>query len=150
MSYLETKSKRRIPLRQGRGKALGGEAIAAAAQETFELAAGSEAAIDLVHLERMTLGEKSLAHEVLRLFDSQASALLAHIVRANAETAGALAHTLKGSARGIGAWQVARTAEQFEIAARDLDRDEIARCLEDLRRAVAQARDAIAAMLAAA
>ena len=62
----------------------------------------------------MTLGERSLEREVLQLFDRQSTLLLARMRAADAGGVGALAHTLKGSARGIGAWRVARAAEAVE------------------------------------
>jgi HPt (histidine-containing phosphotransfer) domain-containing protein len=69
-------------------------------------------AIDIGHLTRMTLGELSLQREVLALFDRQADILLPRIRRG----APAAAHTLKGSAVGIGAFKVARAAEAVEQA----------------------------------
>jgi HPt (histidine-containing phosphotransfer) domain-containing protein len=73
-----------------------------------------ESAIDLAHLARMTLGETSLEAEVLRLFERQAAVLLVHMQDATPTAAAAFAHTLKGSARGIGAWGVAAAAEAVE------------------------------------
>jgi hypothetical protein len=73
--------------------------------------------IDLAHLARMTCGEKRLETEVLALFDRQAIMLLARIEEAPALVIGVLAHTLAGSARGIGAWEVAAAAERLELAA---------------------------------
>ena len=72
--------------------------------------------IDLVHLARMTLGERSLEREVLSLFDRQSTLLLARMRSAAPGGMLTLAHTLKGSARGIGAWRVARAAEAREVA----------------------------------
>ena len=73
-------------------------------------------AIDAEHLARMTLGERSLEREVLALFDRQADILLPRIRRGDAALAAASAHTLKGSAVGIGAFGVARAAEAVERA----------------------------------
>jgi HPt (histidine-containing phosphotransfer) domain-containing protein len=70
--------------------------------------------IDLVHLARMTLGDRSLEREVLALFERQATLLIARMRSAAPDGVAALAHTLKGSARGIGAWRVARAAETLE------------------------------------
>src|SRR6478736_9715474 len=70
-----------------------------------------DASIDLAHLARMTLGEASLEHEVLGLFDRQAVMLLARMASEPPKVIAALAHTLTGSARGIGAWKVADAAE---------------------------------------
>ena len=81
-------------------------------------------AIDFSHLFRMTLGDHSLQREVLQLFDRQTEMLIARMAAAAPAAAAALAHTLKGSARGIGAWNVASAAEQVEVvsaAAGDLE-----------------------------
>jgi len=83
---------------------------------TMPAAAPVEPAIDVQHLSRMTLGERSLEREVLSLFDRQVEILLPRIRQAAPAAAAALAHTLKGSALGIGAWQVARAAEAVEQA----------------------------------
>ena len=64
----------------------------------------------------MTLGERSLEREVLALFDRQAEMLLPRIRRGDRAVAAASAHTLKGSAVGIGAFGVARAAEAVEQA----------------------------------
>jgi hypothetical protein len=76
-----------------------------------------EPPIDLTHLARMTLGEASLEREVLQLFGRQAEMLLARMQTAAPAVVAAAAHTLKGSARGIGAWPVASAAEAVELAA---------------------------------
>lgn len=73
-------------------------------------------AIDVEHLARMTLGERSLEREVLELFGRQADLLLPRIRRGDPALAAASAHTLKGSAVGIGAFEVARAAEAVEKA----------------------------------
>ena len=72
--------------------------------------------IDETHLERMTLGDRRLEREVLELFVRQTTIILGRIVGADPAMAAASAHTLKGSARGIGAWRVARAAELVESA----------------------------------
>jgi hypothetical protein len=71
-------------------------------------------AIDIAHLSRMTLGEHSLKHEVLALFDRQADILLLRIRGGAPAVAAVSAHTLKGSAAGIGAFKVARAVEAVE------------------------------------
>jgi HPt (histidine-containing phosphotransfer) domain-containing protein len=70
-------------------------------------------AIDLDHLARMTLGERELEREVLTLFAQQSTDLLARLEKLPREGA-SLAHTLKGSARAIGAFAVAETADNLE------------------------------------
>jgi HPt (histidine-containing phosphotransfer) domain-containing protein len=73
--------------------------------------------IDDDHLGRMTLGDRSLEREVLEIFARQAALTLDRIAGASPQKAAAAAHTLKGSARGIGAWRVAQAAERLEKAA---------------------------------
>ena len=73
---------------------------------------GGGTVIDTEHLARMTLGELSLQREVLALFDRQADMLLPRIRQGAPAMAAASAHTLKGSAVGIGAFKVARAVEQ--------------------------------------
>ena len=71
--------------------------------------------LDLDHLSRMTLGDVELEQEVLAMFAEQAVRLMAAMAALPAET-GALAHKLKGSAHGIGAFAVADAAASLEIA----------------------------------
>jgi HPt (histidine-containing phosphotransfer) domain-containing protein len=99
--------------------------------------------IDLAHLRRMTLGDAALEREVLSMFSAQASRLAAALA-ANPADAAALAHTLKGSARAIGAFAVADAAAHLETLIRS--GDDRAEALSELGDAVAQARAAIEAM----
>ena len=71
--------------------------------------------IDLEHLKRMTLGDESLEREVLAMFSAQTARLIGTLAALPAE-AGELAHTLKGSARAIGAFAVADAADALESA----------------------------------
>jgi HPt (histidine-containing phosphotransfer) domain-containing protein len=103
--------------------------------------------IDFSHLFRMTLGDHSLEREVLQLFARQAEMLIARMSAGAPAAAAALAHTLKGSARGIGAWTVASAAEQVEIAS--AGSGELAPAIEALSRAIEQARATIAGHLIA-
>ncbi len=73
------------------------------------LAAGVEA-IDRAHLARMTFGEAALERELLELFDRQAGILVDRMHASDGATVAALAHTLKGSAVGVGAGEVAAAA----------------------------------------
>jgi HPt (histidine-containing phosphotransfer) domain-containing protein len=100
--------------------------------------------IDIEHLERMTLGDASLEREVLAMFSAQAVRLIGQLATLPSD-AGGIAHTLKGSARAIGAFGVAEAAENLEAAIRN--RDNPSEALAELRDAVAQARTAIDAML---
>src|ERR1700742_2229165 len=65
--------------------------------------------IDLTHLRAMTLGDPALEREVLTMFLNQTAHLAASLAKAPPDAA-ALAHTLKGSARAIGAFAVADAA----------------------------------------
>src|SRR5256885_15408794 len=69
--------------------------------------------IDFEHLKRMTLGDAGLEQEVLAMFSAQSAKLLDTLATLPAET-GALAHTLKGSARAIGAFAAAEAAARLE------------------------------------
>jgi HPt (histidine-containing phosphotransfer) domain-containing protein len=75
-----------------------------------------EQVVDREHLSRMTLGDRSLENEVLRLFERQADMLIARMAMATPANIKALAHTLDGSARGIGAWRVSQAAKVVERA----------------------------------
>jgi HPt (histidine-containing phosphotransfer) domain-containing protein len=98
-------------------------------------------AIDLAHLKRMTLGEPALEDEVLALFAAQSGDLMRRLNALPAD-AEALAHTLKGSARAIGAFRVADAALGVEAALRG--RDSVAESLATLEEALEEARAAIA------
>src|ERR1700728_2217104 len=100
--------------------------------------------LDIAHLKRMTLGDAGLEREVLAMFSAQAVGLIGTLVNLPSD-AGALAHTLKGSARGIGAFRVADAAESLESALGS--GDDPARPLAELNEAIAQVRAAIDAIL---
>jgi HPt (histidine-containing phosphotransfer) domain-containing protein len=100
--------------------------------------------IDNGHLERMTLGDPILEREVLAMFSAQAVGLIGTLASSPANAL-ALAHTLKGSARAIGAFRVADAAECLETAIRNgVDSSDV---LAGLEHAVAEARTAIDARL---
>ena len=105
-------------------------------------------AIDRAHLERMTGGDRALAREVLSLFDRQAAALMSGLCGAAPRVTATLAHTLRGSAIGVGAWDVARAATAVERtaapAAAAADRH---LALADLAAAIEEVRTEIAALL---
>lgn len=106
-------------------------------------------AIDLQHLARMTLGEQHLEAEVLALFDRQATILLGHIRACAPAAAAAFAHTLKGSATGIGAWRVAAAAGAVERQALASVSAGIDEAVTQLAAAIEEAHAAIAQQLAA-
>ena len=104
--------------------------------------------IDLIHLRRMTLGEGSLEREVLQLFCRQAEILTARMRTAKPAVTAASAHTLKGSARGIGAWRVAAAAEAVEQVA-TVKSAKLRTALVELIAAIDEAKTAIADLLRA-
>jgi HPt (histidine-containing phosphotransfer) domain-containing protein len=106
-----------------------------------------EPVIDRDHLARMTLGERALENEILALFDMQASLLLARMAGEAPGAVAALAHTLKGSACGIGAWRVAEAAEKVERAAGEPAANGLPGAVKALTAAVAEARMAIVGLL---
>jgi HPt (histidine-containing phosphotransfer) domain-containing protein len=119
------------------------QANAVAASRAIEGVASFERPIDLVHLARQTLGDRSLEQEILSLYLKQAKALLERIkdcggVRDRCD----LAHTLVGSSRAVGAWKVARAAEAVEISPPD-NRSELTVALEHLEICVEAACDTI-------
>ena len=100
--------------------------------------------IDFEHLKRMTLGDAGLEQEVLAMFAAQSAQLIGALAALPTD-APALAHTLKGSARAIGAMAVADAAARLEAAiARGFD---TSAALAELGETVAEARAAIEAIL---
>jgi len=74
-----------------------------------------EAPIDLVQLATNTLGNRDLEVQVLHLFRSQSSSTLEQLTHeSDAGVRRDLVHTLKGSARAIGAEKVALVCEALE------------------------------------
>jgi HPt (histidine-containing phosphotransfer) domain-containing protein len=98
-------------------KNLGRHAVTQSSAARLSAREQASTSIDHVHLERMTLGDRTLEREVLEIFVRQTAMTLERIAGAGAARTAAAAHTLKGSARGIGAWRVAEAAERLEQAA---------------------------------
>lgn len=77
--------------------------------------------VDLVHLSKQTLGNRSLEREVLALFATQSTMCMEKLGAASSPAERAdIVHTLKGSAQSIGAWAIAEAALGVEVAARDM------------------------------
>jgi HPt (histidine-containing phosphotransfer) domain-containing protein len=109
--------------------------------------ASLERPIDLVHLARMTLGDRGLEREVLALFDRQATVLVSRMRAASPGAVTSVAHTLKGSARGVGAWRVAAAAEAVEVAA--TGEGDVSAAITRLAAVAEEARAVIAELLRA-
>ena len=76
------------------------------------------APIDLEHLARYTGGEKSLNAEILRLFDGQVTDMVgqlnAVLAQRDAKRWREITHTIKGAARGVGAFGMGEAAAAAE------------------------------------
>ena len=70
--------------------------------------------VDLVHLERQTMGDRQLQREVLSLLAEQARSTSLRVGSASPEDRIAMAHGLKGAARGVGAFALADCADALE------------------------------------
>jgi HPt (histidine-containing phosphotransfer) domain-containing protein len=80
--------------------------------------------IDMTYLRRFTGGNQELEIDVMSLFVEAAPNYLKNLDEAcTAKEWHDAAHTLKGSARAIGAWRVARAAENAEKLRFDTDQD---------------------------
>lgn len=93
--------------------------------------------VDLAHLSRYTGGDRAVNAEVLTLFSNQSVDLLNQLDVAlgasDARTWRDITHSIKGGARGIGAFQLADTAAQAEAADPAVDAKLAARALHDLK-----------------
>lgn len=74
--------------------------------------------IDLEHLARYTGGEKTLNAEILRLFDAQVTDMVGQLnalleIR-DAKRWREITHTIKGAARGVGAFGMGEAAAAAE------------------------------------
>lgn len=97
-------------------------------------------AIDLVYLRRMTLGDETLEREVLGMFRDQTDALVARLAGKPSDALD-LAHTLKGSARAIGAFDLGEAAYLLENALRA--NSDFVLVFQQLKQAVAETFAAI-------
>jgi HPt (histidine-containing phosphotransfer) domain-containing protein len=111
-----------------------------------------QTAIDLEHLARYTGGERALNEDVLRLFDNQITAMVGELHALIASRDGKrwreVAHTIKGAARGVGAFSMgdlAASAEPINPADAPAAKDVIAK----LEREAQTVRSFIEAYLAA-
>jgi HPt (histidine-containing phosphotransfer) domain-containing protein len=82
----------------------------------------AEIAVDIAHLDRYTGGERATNEEVLRLFETSCGEILARLDALAGDDQWPqfskqwrdTAHTLKGAARGIGAFALAGAAADVE------------------------------------
>ena len=110
-------------------------------------AAKARTPVDMVHLAQYTLGDAALEREVLALFCTQSVSYL-HQLRA-ASTHQAVyeaAHSLKGSARAVGAWRLARAAEYMESLREDIPPERRAAQIGELEASLEEATAFIASL----
>ena len=102
-----------------------------------------------MHLSRYTLGNRSLEREVLALFLTQSAIYLQRLreARTDKEWVDA-AHTVKGSAKTIGAWQLARSAETAESMQGGSREAGSAASLQELGRLIGETNEYIESLLA--
>ena len=93
--------------------------------------------VDLTHLSRYTGGDRAGNAEGLSLFATQSVELLdkldAALTQSDSKAWHDIAHSIKGGARGIGAFPLADTAAELEAANPAEDRARAARALDDLK-----------------
>ena len=84
------------------------------------------APIDLAHLARYTGGEKAMNAEILKLFDGQITEMVGQLrsvmAARDAKRWKEITHTIKGAARGVGAFsfgEAAAAAEPVDPANRE-------------------------------
>jgi HPt (histidine-containing phosphotransfer) domain-containing protein len=120
----------------------------AEAERPHERRKASSRPVDLVHLSRYTLGERELEREVLELFCTQSFLNLDQLKQCPSDKDWKdLIHTLKGSARAVGAWRVAEAAERAEpLTGEALARSRSA-CIEEIDTSLREAKAYIKSLL---
>ncbi len=97
----------------------------------------TDAPVDLDHLARYTGGDKSLNAEILRLFDGQISEMVdqlqAIIEQRDQKKWRQITHTIKGAARGVGAFAMGQAAADAEPVDPAVHPDQAGQALESLK-----------------
>jgi len=95
------------------------------------------APIDLTHLARYTGGDKALNTEILRLFNGQLGTMVGELLtvleQRDARKWRQVTHTIKGAARGVGAFAVGEAAAAAEPIDPALSKDRAIQMIETLR-----------------
>ncbi|ODA68914.1 hypothetical protein A7A08_00748 [Methyloligella halotolerans] len=105
---------------------------------------GKTAALDRAHLARYTAGDAELEQEVLGLFADQSVIYLERMRCAETESAWRdAAHSMKGSAKAVGAFAVAAAAEAAETSPGGYTFEERKRLLATLEAALSEAQEQI-------
>ena len=96
--------------------------------------------VDLTYLRRFTLSDADLEREILDLFVTHTPRYMMSLRAAvTAKEWHDAAHTMKGAARGIGAWRLGRCAEAAERMSFDADSDRRAFILDSASEAMHEA-----------
>lgn len=100
--------------------------------------------LDLAHLSRYSMGDRALEAELLALFRTQVHLQADAITLAADEESWKFAtHTLKGVARSLGAWRIARIAAALESLGFEGDMGERALLLGQLAQHISECEAAI-------
>jgi HPt (histidine-containing phosphotransfer) domain-containing protein len=89
-------------------------------------AQGKSEPIDLDHLDRQTLGDRTLRNEVLDIFVRQIAGLRAELESTSGDARARLAHRTRGAALGVGAYAIAEGAALLQASP---ENDDIAAAL---------------------
>jgi HPt (histidine-containing phosphotransfer) domain-containing protein len=104
--------------------------------------------LDFTHLRRYTLGNEALEAEILGLFQAQLSSMVSALRTAASQSEWKTAtHTLKGSSRAVGAWEIGDLAEAAENMACPGEQSARSATIEKIELAVADADSFIAGLL---
>lgn len=113
--------------------------------------APADAPIDHAHLNRYTMGDAALEREILGLFIANLPNTIRDLGLADNEADWhRAAHTIKGSARAVGAWRLARSAEVAEGLVPSEDRSASEAAIGDIAEAAAETNAYIAKLMASA
>jgi len=115
-------------------------------QAAIKIVEQEAAVIDRGQLAHMTFGDRDLEREVLQLFDRQAAMLIVRMRAGGPAALAPLAHTLKGSASGVGASRVVNAAAAAERVI-DATPGDCSLAIDRLAQAVDEARALIAELL---
>ena len=106
-----------------------------------------ERPIDLVHLARTTLGDRSLEIEMLEVFGFRATMLMLRMQQAALSSICAAAKALNSSALRVGARRVALAAEAVKLAAESGAEPDLRSSVDELAIVVKETRAAITEFL---
>jgi HPt (histidine-containing phosphotransfer) domain-containing protein len=113
----------------------------------------SAAPVDLEHLARYTGGDKTLNAEILKLFDGQVSEMVGQLLsileQRDARKWREVTHTIKGAARGVGAFAMGEAAATAEPVDPAINHDRAVEVIEALRVEGEAVQEFIASYLAA-